>query len=395
MRVLVPYSPDLAGYDLGPSHPLKPERFVLAVELMQAYGMLEGMPPGNGEPIPAARRAAIVAPAPASREDLELVHTSDYIDAVIAASRDPWSFRPSHGLGPGDTPASSGLHEAASLVCGATTMALRAVVEREARHAFSVAGGLHHAHADRAAGFCVYNDPAVAISVLTHEHPGLRVVYVDIDAHHGDGVQEAFYDRDDVLTLSVHESGRYLYPGTGTVLETGEGPGKGFAINLPLPPLADDACYRLALHEVIAPAIHSFAPDVVVAQCGADAHHADPLTHLGLTLIGHRDLVRGIIDAAEESCDGRIVCTGGGGYGTYSVVPRAWTMVLASLLEVDLPEDLPSVWRARCEELSGETAPQGLTEDRFEPMKALLEQARAETAAAVDRVRAASPLLRA
>jgi acetoin utilization protein AcuC len=280
------------------------------------------------------------------------------------------------------------------LVCASTTAALRSVVEGDARRGFAVAGGLHHAHADRAAGFCVYNDPAVAISIMRRDHPGLRVAYVDIDAHHGDGVQEAFYDSPDVLTISVHESGRYLFPGTGRLNETGTGEGEGFAINVPLPPLADDHCFRLAAREVIVPALGSFAPDVIVLQCGADAHHSDPLTQLGLTLTGYGELVAAIIECADEVCDGRIVCTGGGGYSTYSVVPRAWTIVAAALLGQELPESLPEAWRRHAEEISGEPIQDGLHADEYEPLPGIGESVRAETAVLIDRVRSASPLLR-
>jgi len=395
VTVLLPFSEKLAAYDLGPSHPLRPERFTLAVDLMRAYGLLAEGPRAEDSTDPGtdSSRATVVDIEPVSREDLELVHDAAYIDTVLEASRDPWTFKTRRGIGPGDTPATHGIHEAAALVCASTTTALRGVVEGDAQRAFSVAGGLHHAHRDHAAGFCVYNDPAVAIAILTRDHPGLRVAYVDIDAHHGDGVQEAFWDRPDVLTLSVHESGRYLFPGTGRLLEVGEGDGYGFAINVPLPPMADDVCYRLVLHEVIMPALQAFAPDVVVAQCGADAHHSDPLTHLGLTIAGHNDLVRGIVEAADVACGGRIVCTGGGGYSTFSVVPRVWTLVLATLLGVDLPEGLPEEWRERCEALSGEGAPETLTGDRWAPLPSVLDEARGEVAAVIDRVLQASPLL--
>ena len=389
MSVLFAYTDEAARYDLGPEHPFRPERFTLAVDLMRAYGLL----PGSPAPAPHASRVKAVQPEPLDRVSLELVHDTSYIETVIAAGADPTGFAPRRGIGPGDTPAFRSMHDAALMACGATTRALRAIVEGETRRSMSIAGGLHHAHRDRAAGFCVYNDLAVAIEVLRRDHPGLRVAYVDVDAHHGDGVQEIFYEDPDVLTISVHESGRYLYPGTGRVVETGKGAGQGFAINVPLPPYADDTAYRLVARYIIAPALAAFAPDAVIAQCGADALHTDPLTHLGLTLSGYRDLVTSIIAAADASCDGRICVTGGGGYDTYSGVPRAWTCLLAALLGVDLPDELPQAWRTLAEETSGLPAPALLMEDSFHPLPGVAEAVHAETSAVVERVRQASPLL--
>ncbi len=389
MPIVMPYDERLASYDLGPQHPLRPERFTLAVELMEASGLMADVPP---EDVPGPRIRTIGIDE-IDRDDLELVHAPAYVDAVIHASREPAAFPPSHGIGPGDTPAFHQMHEASMLVCSSTTTALRRVVEGDARRAFSIAGGLHHAHRDHAAGFCVYNDPAVAMAVMLRDHPGIRFVYIDIDAHHGDGVQEAFYDSAEVLTISVHESGKYLFPGTGRLLETGEGAGAGYSINVPLPPMADDACYEMVFHDVIAPAVRAFDPDAIVAQCGADPHIADPLTHLAMTLLGHRDLVDRIIELADEVCDGHIVCTGGGGYGTYSVVPRAWANVGAALLGRELPEVLPESWRAHAEELSGETIAKRTYDDDLDLLPGVRLDVRAETAALTDRVAAASPLL--
>lgn len=365
MRCALVYDDEMAAYDLGPHHPLKPERFTLAVALMSAYGMLEAT--GESARDDAGAALQLFAPrGPATDADLALVHDDAYVDTVKQASVDPHRYRAvtTRGIGPGDTPATPGLHDAAALICGATIDALARVLDaRGPARAFAPAGGLHHAHRDRAAGFCVYNDPAVAIAVALREHPGLRIAYLDIDAHHGDGVQEAFYDRDDVLTISLHESGRYLFPGTGRAEETGTGAGTGYAINVPLPPYADEACYTLAFDEVVAPALAAFAPDVLVAQCGADAHHADPLTHLGLTLPAMRALYRRIAEIADASCGGCLTCCGGGGYGTYSVVPRAWTMLAAVLAGVELPEDLPESWRERSSGHSGQAAPRLLAEE--------------------------------
>lgn len=360
MRTALIYDPAMAGYDLGPSHPLKPERFTLSVELMRSYGLI------GGEDSDAPLRIAQPA-GPAPDADLLLVHDAGYIETVIEASADPEAFRSRtvRGIGPGDTPAAPGLHEAAALIAGGTATGLALVLDAPAddlpARAFAPAGGLHHAQRDRAAGFCVYNDCAVAIAVALRDRPGTRIAYLDIDAHHGDGVQAAFYDSPDVLTISLHESGRFLFPGTGFADETGRGAGVGSAINVPLPPHAAAGEYAEAFDRVVEPGLAAFAPDVLVAQCGADTHRDDPLTHLGLTLGDLRDLYRRVIGLADRYAGGRLLCTGGGGYGTYSVVPRAWTILAAELAGVTLPEELPEEWRAASASLSGRPAPATLT----------------------------------
>jgi acetoin utilization protein AcuC len=264
---------------------------------------------------------------------------------VRVAGSSPERWPSAFGIGPGDTPAFAHMHEVSALIAGATIRALADVVEGRSARAFCPAGGLQHAHRDHASGFCVYNDVAVAIAAAVAEHPGLRAAYVDVDVHHGDGVQEAFYDRADVLTVSVHESGSYLFPGTGRIAETGTGEGSGFAVNLPLPPGAGDDCYRLAFADVIAPAVRAFAPDVIVAQLGADSHRADPLAHLTTTVRGQYDMAQHLVELADGVCDGRIVATGGGGYDAFSATPRAWACALAALLGTAPPEELPECWR--------------------------------------------------
>jgi len=379
----------MAEYDLGASHPMRPERFTLAIELMQAYRLLRTPRMDVSE----TGSALVIEPLPASLQDLELVHSHAYIEVVKEASENPWKLFPRRGIGAGDTPAFRRMHETSALICGGTIAALRSVFEGDARRAICPAGGLHHAMRDRAAGFCVYNDPAVAIAVMLRDHPGIRIAYVDIDAHHGDGVEVIFAENPDVLTLSVHETGRHLFPGTGAILDIGTGAGEGFAINVPLPPYADDASYRLVMREIIRPALAAFAPDVILAQCGADTLHSDPLTHLGLTLAGYHDLIKGLVEAAEEVCDGRICATGGGGYDAYLGTPRAWTLLLAELLEVKLDPILPESWRTRVLEISGKQPPLHLLDDSFTPLPGIAEKVHAETASVVDRVRAASPLL--
>jgi len=379
------HSRETESYRLSPDHPLRPERFSLAVELAESWGLL-----GEGG-------APIVLPESATEAELLLAHDAEYIAAVKRASADPAGWRSGYGIGPGDTPAFPGMHEAAALVAGATLRAVRDVTSGACGRAFSPAGGLHHSHRDRAAGFCVYNDPAIAISAITAENPGMRVAYVDLDVHHGDGVQEAFYDRSDVLTVSVHESGMFLYPGTGRTVETGVAAGLGFALNVPLPPDSGDHEYAAVLAEIVGPALRAFGPDLIVAQLGADTHRDDPLAHLDTTVAGQYANARATVALADEVCAGRIVATGGGGYDTFSAVPRAWACVLAALLGVDVPAELPASWVESATGAShGLVVPLPGTFDEISPPAppAARERAAASTARVIDQLLASHPLLR-
>lgn len=352
------YSPVLDAYDLGPSHPLRPERVSLAVGLLGAHGLI-AEPPASAPSSPAAFRA--LAPAPASHEDLLRVHDPAYIAAVERASADP-EQPVGHGIGPGDTPAFRGMHEASALVAGASCAALDEVLSGRSVHAFAPAGGLHHAHHDRAAGFCVYNDAAVAMASAIAHDPDLRIAYIDIDAHHGDGVQEAFSAEPRVLTISLHEDGRYLYPGTGSFRERGEGPAFDTVLNVPMPPFATPACYLQAVERVVAPTVRRFGPDLIVTQNGADAHWSDPLTTLGMTIPGYEAVFAQFTALADECTGGRMVALGGGGYSWLTVVPRVWALLGASLLSVTLPDELPESWCERIRTL-GVDVPAALRDD--------------------------------
>ena len=345
MTVALVWDPALASYRFPRHHPMRPERFSLAVDLMREWDLLDE-PGGTGRSRSGEEhvRARTWAPAPAPVEELLLFHTREYVDAVMAASADPTREAEDMGLGPGDTPVFAGMHEAAALAVGSTTLALDAVLKGRTTRAFNPAGGLHHAMPGRAAGFCIYNDCAIAIERATRSRRGLHVAYVDIDAHHGDGVQAAFYDRADVLTLSVHESGRFLFPGTGDIDDIGTGPGVGACINVPLPPGAGPESYALVMHDVIAPALRHFRPDVIVAQLGGDTHVGDPLTHLTQTVAGHVDMARHIVGLSDKLCEGRLVAVGGGGYQPFSVVPRMWALTMAVLMSSEVPVDVPLEW---------------------------------------------------
>jgi len=329
------YSPRFKDYDFGPSHPMKPVRVARSYELMRACGLLE------------TDGLSVVRPSLADEETIALVHTREYIEVVRAPSegrslRNPYAF----GLGTVDNPITEKIYEATALIAGASVLAADLVVDRKAEVAFNPAGGLHHAHRSRAAGFCVFNDPAIAIShLLRRTGEGAKVAYLDIDAHHGDGVQEVFYDRRDVLTISIHESGRYLFPGVGYVDEIGEGEGKGYSVNLPLAPYTDDEIYLWAFREAVIPVLEAFSPDFVFTQLGVDTHYEDPLTHMCLTTHGYV----AVIDEIAARCP-RWIALGGGGYHM-TVVPRAWTLALSHMIGVDPPERIPGSQARRYQEL--------------------------------------------
>lgn len=247
-----------------------------------------------------------------------------------------------YGLGTPDNPIFADMHESSAAVCGATVTAAEAVVRGEARHAFNPAGGLHHARRAEASGFCIYNDPAVGIAKVLELRPDWRVMYVDIDVHHGDGVQWIFYEEPRVLTVSLHQSGRYLYPGTGFEDETGMGAAEGTAVNIPLLPLTGEGDYLWAAETVLDALESAFQPHVLVTQLGADTHHGDPLANLGLTMSAYPHLARWLHDLAHRSAQGRWVATGGGGYQATTVVPKVWTIHFAEMCGV--PERVPQAW---------------------------------------------------
>ena len=352
-RTALIWDPALAAYDLGPHHPLNPLRLTLTVELMKAYGILE--------------RESTIVPRMATEKELLLVHASGYIEAVRESSDWGAGLHAGMGLGSEDNPIYPGMHDIAALTCGASIMGLERVLNGELDRTFSIAGGMHHAHRSRAAGFSVYNDAAVAIAVARSTRPELKVLYLDIDAHHGDGVQEAFYGSAEVMTVSLHETGLHAFPGTGFPSEMGYGEGVGYAVNVPMPAFATDDCYRLAFDEVVAPLARAFAPDVIVAQLGVDAHHDDPQTDLGMTLPGYRDLVTRIVALADELCGGRLAALGGGGYHVVEVVPRAWTWVMAELMGIELSDEVPESWRRHVCELLESESPRSLgATDRYD-----------------------------
>src|SRR3954447_11153688 len=349
--LVLPWDEALIHYDFGPDHPLNPVRVDLTMRLAGDLGLFD----------PA--HVSVVRPDAADDDLIALVHDRDYIDAVRRVGADPGRPDEARGLGTPDNPAFAGMHEAAALVVGATVAGARALWTGEAEHAVSVAGGLHHAMPGAASGFCVYNDPAVAIAWLL-ANGAERVAYVDVDVHHGDGVERIFWDDPRVLTISVHESGRYLFPGTGFPEDVG-GPGaEGYAVNLALPPGTSDSPWLRAFHAVVPPLLAEFKADVLVSQQGCDSHLLDPLAHLGLTIDAQRASYATLHRMAHEHSGGRWLATGGGGYELIEVVPRAWCHLIAGAAgtPVDPQRDTPDDWRAHVVTRLGRQPPRRMTD---------------------------------
>jgi acetoin utilization protein AcuC len=328
------FSDDFTRYKFTDEHPFNPQRLIMTVDLIKELGLLH--------------TRDLVSPIPATEQDLLRVHDARYLDAVKRASladADPDRFA-AWGLGTEDTPIFPGMHETSALVCGGTKLAAELVMSGEYEHALNLAGGLHHAHRSKASGFCVYNDIAVAIAHVREKYDA-RVVYIDTDAHHGDGVQWLFYEDPNVLTISIHETGKYLYPGTGEITERGEGRGYGYSLNVPLEAFTEDDSWMEAVRNVLVPVLNAFQPDLIVHQNGCDAHRYDPLTHLSATTRIYREMPKLTHRLAHELCGGRWVGIGGGGYDIWRVVPRAWTMLWAEMIDAPLPETLPADWLTR------------------------------------------------
>lgn len=301
---------------------MRPVRLRDTFALLTAYGAFDD------------HRSVLVPSRPATMDELTTFHNENYIEVVRQLSSGLSKDVDRHGFSEhGDNPVYAGMFEAALRSTGASVQAAELVADRQVSVAFAPAGGLHHAMAGWASGFCIFNDPVVAINVLRKR--GLRVIYVDIDAHHGDGVQAAFYYDTDVMTISIHESGRWLFPGTGSVSELGAGPAAGYSVNIPLFPYTDDVVYMEAFNQVVPPLIESFAPDVIATQLGADAYFNDPLTHLSLS-------TRGYIAAVERlgNMGYPWLAFGGGGYDL-DAVARCWTLAYGVMLGREWPNDLP------------------------------------------------------
>ncbi|SRR5579884_125453 len=321
----------MLAYDMGPQHPMKPIRLRRTYELLASYGAFE-------------RGLERMEPTLADEQEVLTTHSPNYLEALKRLSSGdyfPAAYR--YGFGSGDNPIFPEMYEASLRYTGASVDAAQAILDGAGggQVAFNISGGLHHAHYDRAAGFCILNDCAVAIRRLRRKFD--RVAYVDMDVHHGDGVQESFYDDPTVLTVSLHESGRTLFPGTGFTDEIGVGPGEGYSLNLPFAPYTTDEIWLEAWREAALPILRAFDPGAILLQLGTDAHYLDPLAHCCLTAQGWLEAVKDV-----QALGKPIVAVGGGGYNM-TTVPRMWTLAVSTLAGLDLPDEVPASYRYRDE----------------------------------------------
>lgn len=322
-RTALIYSRKFDSFSYGESHPFNAQRFRLAYELICAYGLT------------ALENAVVAEPGPVTMEQLLTFHDRCYIERMIEFSASEHSRADfSFGLGDAENPVFPGFFDWACLGTGGTMEAVRLVSEEGYAAAFNLAGGYHHAHRAKASGFSYLNDAVIAINSLLDQ--GKRVVYLDLDAHHGDGVQEAYYDTDRVLTISLHESGLYFFPGTGYERELGKGKGTGYSVNIPLVAHTDDALYMKAFDEVIYPLIAAYDPDIIFTQLGADTFRTDPLTRLEITTHSYTHILRKL-----KALRIPWVAVGGGGYDPMNTA-RAWTIAWGMMNSVNLPLRLPA-----------------------------------------------------
>lgn len=344
-RTRVIWDDSFTEYNFGPEHPMGPVRLELTTTLARGLGVLDGV--------------EIHSPQIATDEVLQTVHESAYVAAVRRASLDPGAADIHRGLGTEDDPAFDGMHEASARVVQGTLDLAQAVWTGDIEHGVNYCGGLHHAMADRAAGFCIYNDAAVGIRWLL-ANGAERVAYVDIDVHHGDGVEKIFWNDPRVLTISVHENGRALFPGTGWPADIGGPQARGSAANVALPPGTGDAAWLRAIESTVVPLVHAFKPDVLVTQHGCDTHYADPLAHLSITIDAQRRAHERLHALAHEVTQGRWVALGGGGYALVDVVPRSWTHLtaIAAHAPLDPQTPLPAPWREDVQARFGRPGPE-------------------------------------
>ncbi len=369
-KLVYPYSDELLNYEFSKEHPLKPDRLKLTYLLSQSLGLLE--------------KVEVIKFQPATREDLELFHSKEFIDAVIEAPKLN-QINARYGLGIADNPLFPELFEAASLYVGATLDSMKAMIKGK-KLAFCISGGLHHAQRSEASGFCIFNDVVIAVNYLQKERP-TRVLYFDFDAHHGDGVQNAFYRSKNVMTISIHQTGKTLFPGTGHIYEIGGGDGIGYSVNVPLLPGAGSKELIRTTEEIVVPLFESFKPDLLVTQMGVDGHYMDPLAHLTYTTHGYEHVIKTMRELSSDICRMGWLAVGGGGYHPPNVA-RLWSLFLALMLEEKVPNKLPDEFVEMCTNLGYGNLPEGMR-DEIEVVQQYLsrEQVELDTERIIRRVK--------
>lgn len=338
-KTLFVYSDKLLAYKFHDEHPFNQQRIKMTLDLLKYANAI------NDE--------QIIEPKMATDDEIASVHDPTFIDAVKKAGEGKLDKDSalSWGLGTEDTPIFPNMHEASALIVGGTLLAAEKVMEGEVKHALHLGGGLHHGFRGKAAGFCVYNDCSVAIEYIRKKYDA-KVLYIDTDAHHGDGVQFTFYDDPNVCTVSIHETGKYLFPGTGNFTERGHGKGYGYSFNVPVDAFTEDESWLYIYETLVRKVAEFFKPDVIFTQNGVDSHFYDPLTHLSLTMKSYEMIPRIAHELAHEYCDGRWVAVGGGGYDIWRVVPRAWGKIWLEMNDIDLTGPLPETWLKKWQALS-------------------------------------------
>lgn len=342
----------MTAYNFGHGHPMAPERMELTARLARSLGLLD------------LEHVTVAAPEVANDDELRTVHSAEFVAAVRRVSQNPEVPDLGRGLGTEDDPAFAGMHEASARLAGGSLLAAAAILDGSAVRAVNFGGGMHHAARDHASGFCIYNDAALAIQKLL-DGGVQRVAYIDVDAHHGDGTQSIFWDDPRVLTISLHETGLTLFPGTGFANEIGGPNAQGCAVNVALPAGTGDAGWLRAFHAVVPQLIGAFEPGVIVSQHGCDSHRLDPLTHLKISVDAQREAATAVGNLAARYCGNRWISTGGGGYNVFSVVPRSWSHLIAIAAGRPVPLDarVPEDWRAYVQEKYGWTTPESMGDD--------------------------------
>ena len=336
------YHPKYSLYNLGSEHPFSPQRAQMLIELLQEWNVYK-------EPL---------SPTSISQEALLNIHDKDYIEAVEKVSKKiNVKDIEKYNLGTADNPIVEEMAEGARYQVGGTVLGAKLLLENKAKKVITLGGGFHHAHYNSAAGFCVYNDLAAAIKQMTNN--GRHVAYLDIDVHHGDGVQEMFYSDENVMTISIHESGEFLFPGSGWVHELGKGGGRSLKLNVPLEPFSEGDSYLMTLEKVVKPALSFFRPHALIVQAGADAHYSDPLADNLLTTFDYQKIFNEIINLTDTFCNGNVLFTFGGGYSP-TATPRVWALLYLIVNKMEIPEFLPESWRNKWEKILNQPIPKTL-----------------------------------